>query len=107
MYTASQAIKGLEVYELSCKSCHTPASHAGPAFAAKWDGRLLWDLFRYLSEAMPKSEPGSLTERQYTRVMAYLLKLNGMPASTEELTADSLALKQIRIELKVDSAQQR
>jgi len=107
VYTAGQATRGREVYQLSCMSCHTPASHAGPIFAAKWEGRLLWELFRYVSDAMPKSEPGSLTERQYTLVLAYLLRMNGMPAGSEELTADSLALKRIRIELKVDSAQQR
>ena len=107
VYTALQADRGLEVYQLSCKSCHTPASHAGPTFAAKWEGKSLWDLFRFISDAMPKSEPGSLSERQYTRVLAYLLKMNGMPAGAEELTADSLALRKIRIELKVDTAQQR
>jgi len=107
VYTASQATRGREVYQLSCMSCHTPASHAGAAFVAKWEGRPLWELFRFVSDAMPKSEPGSLTERQYTLVLAYLLKMNGMPAGREELTADSLALQKIRIELKPDSTQQR
>jgi mono/diheme cytochrome c family protein len=108
VYTAGQAARGREIYELSCVSCHTAASHAGPVFAAKWDRHPLWDLYRYVSESMPKSEPGSLTERQYIRVMAYLLKMNGMPAGTEELTGDSLALKKIRIELKpTDPSQQR
>ena len=107
VYTASQAIRGREVYQLSCMSCHSPASHAGAAFVAKWEGRPLWELFRFVSDAMPKSEPGSLTERQYTQVLAYLLKMNGMPAGREELTADSLALQKIRIELKPDSTQQR
>ena len=107
VYTASQAQVGREIYELSCMSCHTPASHAGPVFAAKWEGRPLWELFRYVSDAMPKSDPGSLTERQYVRVVAYLLKMNGMPAGSAELTADSLALKRIRIELKADTAHQR
>ena len=107
VYTASQAERGQEIYELSCRSCHTPASHAGPVFAAKWQGKSLWELFRYVSEAMPKSEPGSLTEGQYTRVMAYLLKMNGMPAGSDALPADSLELKKIRIELKADPTPQR
>ena len=107
VYSESQALRGREVYELACASCHTAASHTGPVFAAKWEGRLLWELFRYVSEAMPKSEPGSLTRREYTRVTAYLLKMNGMPAGAEELSADSLALKKIRIELRPDSTPQR
>ena len=107
VYSDGQAVRGKEIYLLSCVSCHTPASHAGAIFAAKWNGKPLWELFRYVSEAMPKSEPGSLTERQYTLVLAYLLKMNGMPAGSEELAPDSLALKKIRIDLKADSAQQR
>jgi mono/diheme cytochrome c family protein len=107
VYTAGQATRGRETYELICASCHTPASHAGPVFAAKWDRHPLWDLYRYVSESMPKSEPGSLTPREYARVVAYLLKMNGMPAGKEEIPADSTALKKIRIELKADSAQMR
>lgn len=100
VYTAGQAVQGQEIYELSCVSCHTPVSHTGPVFAARWDRHALWDLYRYVSEAMPKSEPGSLTPRQYARVVAYLLKMNGMPAGNEEIPTDSTALKRIRIELK-------
>jgi len=108
VYTTAQAIAGREIYALSCASCHTPASHTGPVFAAKWDRHPLWDLFRYISEAMPKSEPGTLTPRQYARVVAYLLKMNGMPSGTGEISTDSTALKQIRIEMKAaDPPQQR
>jgi mono/diheme cytochrome c family protein len=107
VYTAVQAARGREIYELSCVSCHTPASHAGPVFAAKWDRHPLWDLYRYVSESMPKSEPGSLTPRAYARVVAYLLKLNGMPTGKDEIPIDSTALKKIRIELKPDSTQMR
>ncbi len=108
VYTAAQAVQGRSIYELSCASCHTQASHAGKVFAVKWEGRLLWDLYRYVSESMPKSEPGSLAPEEYAGVVAYLLKMNGMPAGAEELPSDSTALKKIRIGLvKRDSTQQR
>lgn len=109
VYSAAQAVRGRSTYLISCASCHTFASHAGPVFAAKWDGRLLWDLYRYISEAMPKSDPGSLSEKEYAGVVAYLLKMNGMSAGAEELPADSTALKKIRIDFvaKRDSTQQR
>jgi mono/diheme cytochrome c family protein len=109
VYSAAQAVRGRSIYLISCASCHTQASHAGPVFAAKWDGRLLWELYRYVSEAMPKSDPGSLSQKEYAGVVAYLLKMNGMSAGTEELPADSTALKKIRIEfvVKRDSIQQR
>ena len=65
-----------------------------------WQGHALADLYGYVRNSMPKSDPGSLTERQYILVLAYLLKLNGMPAGAEELPGDSLALSRIRIEFK-------
>lgn len=109
IYTAGQAARGSNLYALNCASCHTPASHAGPAFAAKWEGRPLADLFEYVRGAMPKSDPGSLTQREYILVLAYLLKMNGMPAGPQELPADSLELKKIRIDLKptADPARER
>ena len=109
VYTPVQATRGSEVYALNCQSCHTPASHAGPLFVAKWDGHLLSELYEYIQTSMPKSDPGSLGRREYIVVLAYLLKMNGMPAGKEELPADSLALKKIRIELKApgDTSQTR
>jgi S-disulfanyl-L-cysteine oxidoreductase SoxD len=109
VYSAAQATMGRSLYQLNCVSCHTLASHAGREFVAKWEGRLLWDLYRYVSESMPKSEPGSLAPEEYAGLIAYLLRMNGMPAGEAELPADSTALKKIRIEIatKRDSTQPR
>jgi mono/diheme cytochrome c family protein len=107
VYSEAQSSRGREIYALNCMSCHTPASHAGPEFTAKWDGRLFWDLYQFVRESMPKSEPGSLTAREYLSVLAYLLKMNGMPEGPDELPADSTALTRIRIDFKRDSSQQR
>jgi len=107
VYSEAQSSRGREIYALNCMSCHTPASHAGPEFTAKWDGRLFWDLYQFVRESMPKSEPGSLTAREYLSVLAYLLKMNGMPAGPDELPVDSTGLARIRIDFKRDSSQQR
>ena len=100
VYTAEQAVKGGEIYALACANCHTLASHVGPVFAARWDGHPLSDLLRYITEAMPKQDPGSLATQEYTLVTAYLLKMNGMPPGREDLSNDLGALQKIRIELK-------
>jgi mono/diheme cytochrome c family protein len=100
VYMASQAERGSEVYANVCKTCHNTAFHTSPAFVAKWQGHPLEELYSYVRNAMPKSDPGSLTEGQYILVLAYLLKLNGMPAGAEELSGDSLALARIRIDFK-------
>ena len=109
VYTAAQAARGRSIYQISCASCHSAASHAGPVFAAKWEGRLLWELYRYVSEQMPKSEPGSLTPKEYASLVAYLLKMNDIPPGGDEIPADSTALKRIRIVVKAqrDSTRER
>lgn len=109
VYTEAQAARGRDIYALSCVSCHTPISHTGPAFAVKWDGHQLSELFQYLNEAMPKQDPGTLSAIEYTLVLTYLLKLNGMPAGRDELPSDLAALQKIRIEWKApgDSSEKR
>ncbi len=91
------------MYLLNCQSCHTPVSHTGAVFVEKWEGHRLSELYEFIRTAMPKSDPGSLTQREYIVVLAYLLKMNGMPAGKDELPADSLELQKIRIELKSGS----
>ena len=98
VYTVRQAARGQDAYVLMCQTCHTPDTHNGAAFWNNWGGRELWELFRYVRESMPKGDPGSLTTQETTLLVAYLLKMNKMPAGPDELPADSMALKAIRFE---------
>ena len=98
VYTADQASRGRTVYAGMCQSCHTPASHTGPTFKNSWVGHPLSDLFDFVVERMPKNDPGSLSMEDYADVVAYLLKMNQMPAGKVELPTDTLALKRIRID---------
>jgi mono/diheme cytochrome c family protein len=98
VYTAEQAQKGREVFQSSCLGCHTVASHTGPSFQLKWFGRPLADLYDYLSNLMPKSAPGTLTEDEYVWVTAYILRLNGMPPGKTELNAEPAWLKSVRVD---------
>lgn len=100
VYTADQAVKGREVFLGACTGCHTPAAHTGAVFA-KWAGRPLSEYYGYVSHLMPKAAPGTLSEDEYVWVIAYLLKVNGMPAGAEELSADETLLKGVRIDTKL------
>jgi len=104
VYTLAQAAKGKNVFNGACLGCHTTATHMGPAFETKWFGRPLWELYGYLSNLMPKSAPGTLTEDEYVWVTAYILKLNGMPAGKVELNAEPAWLKAVRIETVPNNA---
>jgi mono/diheme cytochrome c family protein len=104
VYTVEQAARGADTYGSVCLSCHTLAEVTGVGFTKKWVGTPLWDLYDYISVNMPQSDPGILTAKEYTQVVAYLLKLNSMPAGKEELVSDTLALKAIKVDtLPVDT----
>ncbi|MEO6223116.1 MAG: cytochrome c [Vicinamibacterales bacterium] len=101
VYSAPQAARGEQTYMSSCVSCHPPATYKGAVFL-NWQGRSLGDLLAFLSEKMPKNDPGSLSAKEYTQVMAFLLKINGMPAGRGDLPADPAALKGITINILPD-----
>jgi mono/diheme cytochrome c family protein len=98
VYTAEQATRGTDTYASICASCHTISEMTGTNFSKKWVGFPLWDLYSYLAETMPQSDPGSLSPREYAQVVAYILNLNGQPAGKVELPADTAALKGIKVD---------
>lgn len=100
VYTDAQAARGQESYGYMCQSCHTAGTHDGPAFLNAWSGRSLWELFQFIKYSMPKGDPGVLTPEETAQFLAYLLKMNGLPAGSEELPADSVILKAIRFDTK-------
>jgi len=95
-YTAEQAAIGKDIYASSCISCHAGmGNHVGPVFRKWWGGHDLLEMYRFMSNNMPKNDPASLAPEDYLAVMAYLLQLNGMPAGSKPLTVDTVALKAI------------
>lgn len=98
VYTSAQAAEGRDLFASACQSCHTPTVHAGPPFRNKWFGRNLGEFFGYMRREMPKSDPGSLSDEEYATAIAYILRINGMPAGNVALIADSAALVNIRID---------
>lgn len=99
VFNAAQAGRGEDTYMSICVSCHPRGTYATPAFRTQWTGRPLSELFEFVREKMPKNDPGSLTPDEYAQVVAYILKINDLPAGEHELPPDSEALKKIRIEL--------
>ena len=104
IYTEEQASRGQDVYSGSCRGCHTPASHTGATFATLWLHKSVADLFTFVATNMPKNDPGSLDPHDVADVVAYLLKMNQMPAGSKELSPDTAALRQIRIDAKSSPA---
>jgi cytochrome c5 len=99
VYSAPQASRGEETYMNICVACHPAGTYTTPAFKTTWSGRPLADLYDQVKQKMPKNDPASLTAEEYAQVVAYLLKINGVPAGKSDLPADSDALKKIKIEM--------
>src|SRR4029450_980218 len=60
---------------------------AGERFTRTYSGSKLSTLFNTIKTTMPRMAPGSLSDAQYTDVVAHLLRLNGFPDGMTELAA--------------------
>jgi len=97
IYTDTQAVRGAAVYDVACAGCHRAdlGGATGPAlrdqrFAREFAGKDLKTLFTKIAATMPRNAPASLGDNVYLDVVAHLLKENGFPAGSQELTADAL-----------------
>ncbi len=99
VYTEEQAAKGKDLYLGHCQSCHTAADFTSNDFKANWVGKLVAEFFTYLVENMPESEPGALSQEQYTQVTAYVLQLNALPVGPAPLPIGADSLKAIKFEV--------
>jgi mono/diheme cytochrome c family protein len=102
VYTEAQAAEGATLYQGACAMCHgekLAGSYEVPAlegrFVAAWSGGSVERLYSYVSESMPLYAPGSLTPEDNAKIVAYMLKANGMPSGSKPLPADGAALKSI------------
>ena len=98
VYTIAQATRGEETYMNVCVGCHSAGTYVGKSFLDKWAARPLSDLFEFMSDQMPKDDPGGLQPAEYAQVIAYILKKNNLPDGKTELPADAAALKKIKFE---------
>ncbi len=100
VYSAAQAERGEARFKTSCSACHSPNSFSGGAFAEKWSGQTLGEVFDFISNVMPENDPGSLKREDYVNVIAFMLKINNLPAGDADLPTDSAGLKNIQIDPK-------
>ena len=98
-YTHAQATRGQFVYIQECLSCHGARLQGvsgpplqGPNFGKSMAlGRMTTDsLYTFIHGGMPMNAPGSLSDRQYLDVLAYILNKNGYAPGAAELTKAAL-----------------
>ena len=93
LYTQAQAERGEGVYSTSCIGCHEGQDADGPeltgkVFLDRWREDTLESLFTFIKTTMPGNTPGSLHERAYADIVAFILEANGLPAGKNELRPD-------------------
>jgi mono/diheme cytochrome c family protein len=96
-YSARQARRGQDTYRKNCTACHNTAAYAGAGFRRAWSGRSVFELWEQIRTTMPNDSPGRLKLEEYADIVAYLLKLNGIPPGSDELPADAEVLRRLRI----------
>jgi len=97
-FSSAQAERGADAYVEHCASCHGPnlddgafaPALTGVSFRQQWTGTS--PLFAAISEKMPPARPGSLGEKTYADLLAFILQENGLRPGERELPADPDAL---------------
>lgn len=100
VYTAEQARRGEEVFSRRCAMCHGTDRFTGSAFVPSWSRAPLSTLFTVIRSQMPFDNPGSLEREAYAAVIAYIFRLNGLPAGERALPAHADSLREITIQFE-------
>ena len=97
--TAAQVQQGRGVYNAHCVSCHGPLLSDGIArplvgrhFRANWGFGSAAGLRDYMRRQMPPGLGGSLSEEEYTQVLALILRENGYETGDVPLATEDEAL---------------
>lgn len=94
VFTEAQVTAGQRVYDASCSVCHRMSFYRDTL--RKWNDRPLVDFFYSILGDMPMDNPGSLSDSDYTEVIAYILSENGFPTGSTALDPNN-GMEQINI----------
>jgi cytochrome c5 len=105
VYTEAQAYRGEKVADTTCMGCHGAGfigGDSGPKlvggkFLEDWDRQSVADLFDWIREKMPEDAPGTLSKPNVSAAIAYILKVNKMPAGKQDLSIEREVLANILI----------
>lgn len=93
-FTVEQVERGLAEFRGSCGECHSTGEFRGRTFLFRWRRQTAWDFFREIVTTMPEDAPGSLRDREYADIIAFVLDMNGYDAGGAELPPTEAALDQ-------------
>ena len=100
VYTDAQATRATGVFGASCAGCHTLTAEgnrplSGDRFWQNHTQKSVADLLNYISKNMPNGNGGSLSQESYNDITALILRSNGLPAGSTELSPQTITGVQI------------
>ena len=95
IFSKKQAKTGQKLYEQNCLICHDK-KYFRPVFKS-WEGQSLGTLFLVMSSSMPQGNPGSLPDKEYIDILAYMMSQNRYSTGEKELPTDVDKLNSITI----------
>jgi S-disulfanyl-L-cysteine oxidoreductase SoxD len=100
VYTDAQADRAAGIFSQSCERCHTLTSQgtrplSGDKFWEGYTQKTVGDLLNFVKTNMPNGQGGTLPATTYNDRVALILKSNGFPAGTTEVTPETVANVQI------------
>ena len=95
IFSKKQAKTGQKLYEQNCLICHDK-KYFRPVFKS-WEGQSLGTLFLVMSSSMPQGNPGSLPDKEYIDILAYMMSQNRYATGEKELSTDIGKLNSITI----------
>lgn len=97
VYNKAQASRGRKQYQELCRTCHEGDDFA-TGYLDAWTGRTAFDFVELLLNTMPEEDPGVGGAETFADIVAYIFRLNGLPAGEAEMKSDEESLKLILIE---------
>jgi mono/diheme cytochrome c family protein len=98
VYSTAQADRGEQTYKTRCGSCHMADQFSGFTFMQSWSGQTADALYDQLRKTMPKDNPGGLKPQEYADIIAFLFRINRLPAGDSDLKGTKPVLKEVVIE---------
>jgi mono/diheme cytochrome c family protein len=100
VYTDAQAQRAMATYDSVCSRCHTLSGQGkgaltGDAFWTAFTQKSVGDLLTFVKTNMPNGNGGSLPSATYDDLVALILKSNGFPAGSTDVSATAVAGVQI------------
>lgn len=104
-FTAAQAQRGGDFYQIQCAKCHGTSLDngengvplKGEYFQKRWSGKTAGEIFNFMREKMPPDKPGTLGLPRYADLLAFILSENDVAASDAELPSDPSKLESMKL----------